>query len=236
MTKPPLIGITSSSADNCKYYKVNKLYAEAISAAGGNAVILPFHNDASKVLDYIKIIDGLVLTGGYDVDPLLYGQNPFKKIGRIEPVRDNYEISLYRAAVIARIAVLAICKGCQIMNVAAGGTLFQDISSEIQHEQEAPRWYPTHDIKIESKSLLFEILQKKYIKVNSFHHQSIKKASPEFNVCARSPEGIIEAVEGKKSNFILGVQWHPEAMWKKDKNSLLIFKKFVNSSSKYSRI
>lgn len=233
--KRPVIGITASHDNEYREYRLKKKYSEAIYNAGGIPFILPVITEKKLIKLYIEKIDGLLLSGGLDVDPLIYGENPLPTNGSIDPERDLFELDLFKEAHSKGIAILGICKGCQIINIAAGGTLYQDIYNQIEgvlkHKQEAPRWYPTHRVNIDKGTYLYHIIEKEKIRVNSIHHQAIKKVGPGFIVSARSDDGVIEAIEEKNGfRFIIGVQWHPETMWGNYSENYILFKEFIRNS------
>lgn len=231
----PVIGITCSFNFEKKRFFVNKAYTKAISKTGGIPVVLPIMNDfAEKLGSILKKTDGLLLSGGTDIDPNLFGEEPAVEINRVDPERDSFELALTRRSLKQHLPVLAICRGIQVLNVAAGGSLYQDIGKQvkdsIKHSQDAPRWHPTHQIEIEKNSLLFDIIPHNSIKVNSMHHQSIKNIGSEFKVVARGQDGIIEAIESKNSSFQLGIQWHPEEMVDRDANAPALFERLIEES------
>ena len=229
-----VIGISPNHCTEDNLYKLNKAYTEVINRAGGLALILPFTPDENLIHEYEDMIDGLLLTGGLDLDPLLFGEEPLPGGGRLDPVRDNYELALIRYADLAELPILGICKGCQLMNIARGGTIYQDLYTQragvLKHLQEAPRWYPTHGVELDHQARLYGIFEKDFIRVNSIHHQAVKDVSPYFRVAARALDGVIEAIEGIEDRFVLGVQWHPESLWENDQDSFKIFREFIRES------
>ena len=223
--KTPIIGISAYSEDGrCQ---VNMTYVNSIRMAGGVPVVIPVTGDDAQIAAIIETIDGLVMTGGEDFDPLKwFGEEPVRGLGEVVPARDDYDVKLIRAAVAKGIPVLGICRGEQLMAVAFGGSLWQDIPSQIpssyvKHRQSPTSGaYGTHSIDIEKGSALARILGKEKAVVNSFHHQAIKDVPQGFKVVARSADGIIEAVERSgrirghedAGAWILGVQFHPEVI------------------------
>jgi putative glutamine amidotransferase len=173
---------------------------------------------ADPLPDALDGCDGLLLTGGVDVDPAAYGERPHPTV-EIDPVRDAYELALARLALERDLPVLAICRGVQVLNVAAGGTLVQDIPSALeeplQHTVTEPRHAIAHDVRVAAGTLLADLLDgKSSVPVNSRHHQAIKRAAAGFVVSATAPDGIVEAIEKPAASFCLGVQWHPENFWR----------------------
>jgi putative glutamine amidotransferase len=167
------------------------------------------------------------------VDPLLFGQEPIEAMGIICPERDAYELSLTRRALALDMPILAICRGIQVLNIAAGGNILQDIGAAlknpIKHEQKAPTWYGTHSLKVLPGSKLAASWGEQIV-VNSFHHQAVDVVADEFRPTAWSSDGVIEAIESPSHRFVLGVQCHPECMWEKDARILSLFKQFVQAS------
>jgi putative glutamine amidotransferase len=221
----PLIGITPCS-------RVDD-YVESIRRAGGEPRVLDNSDDPDRVL---REVDGLVLTGGLDVDPLLYGETPHETTATA-PERDQFEIPLSRAAVALDIPVLAICRGVQVLNVASGGTLVQDIpsaiTSDLNHSIEVPKDHCAHPVRVERGTQLAKALGRcadlETCPVNSRHHQSVGRVAPGFITAAVSSDGIIEAIERPDAAFCVGVQWHPENFWRTGEFSGL-FSRFVEAA------
>lgn len=212
---------------------VNNNYIEAVSDAGGIPVILPIISDKDMIKGQIENVDGLVISGGYDVNPITYGEEPVQKLGFIYPERDQYDIELIKEAVKLGKPILGICRGLQILNVAFGGTLYQDLSlidgCYINHSQSSKPDVTAHTVEIFNGTRLFNILGEKVI-TNSFHHQAIKDLASGLKVSARAKDGIIEGIEAEKG-FVIGVQWHPEMLAKKYTEMLKLFKELVKQSS-----
>ncbi len=209
----PKILITPSWEKDC--YRLKSSYCEIVSLLGGIPLILPYRvkEDVNEV---ISIADGIILTGGNDPDPLLFGEEPVPELGKIEPLRDKLEVSLVEKAVQKNIPLLGICKGFQILNLALGGNIIQDINREvnenIKHMQEAPKYHPTHSIYTKNNKIANEIFSgSKQLKVNSFHHQGIREVTDPLKALAESPDGLIEMASDEEGN-LLGVQWHPEKL------------------------
>lgn len=210
---PPIIGVTS-----CRHLPD---YTESVRRAGGDPVVLDLTKDQPAAA--IAAITGLLLTGGTDVDPARYGESWRVSTTPIEPERDEFEIALVHAAAGAGIPVLGICRGMQVLNVALGGTLIQDIATELpgslEHSVPTPHQALAHEIWITRGSLLWKLMQEKLAEgdsclVNSRHHQAVKQAACSFEVTATAPDGVVEAIECGSSGFCLGVQWHPENYWR----------------------
>jgi putative glutamine amidotransferase len=202
-------------------------YEEAIRRAGGDVWRLSFTED--RVEEVVQHADGVLLTGGGDVDPALYGASPHPTFDPAEPGRDAYELALVRAALAARRPILAICRGIQILNVARGGTLIQhipdDLADPLNHRIPQPRTAHAHDVWITRDSLLDRLLHEREdddtLPVNSRHHQAIHAVGSGLVVTATAPDGVIEAVEDPALRFCLGVQWHPENYWRTGEFSAL---------------
>lgn len=217
---------------------VAKGYTEALAKAGGLPLVIPFLQEKDRIQDLVEELDGLVLTGGEDVDPQWFGEEPCLGLGDVSPERDYLEIPLVRAFVEKDKPILAICRGMQVLNVALGGTLWQDLTRQkkqvLQHRQNAPRWHLSHHVYIGEGTRLAEILGTDPIKVNSFHHQGLKDVAPGLIVSGVSPDGVIEAIESPTHSFILGVQWHPENLWCKHPLFYPLFAAFVETVGRES--
>lgn len=191
-------------------------YIEAVAASGAEPVVLDVTHGPQGLL---KDLDGLVLSGGGDVDPALFGEAPHPAYFPAEEGRDAAEIALVRGALESKTPVLAICRGIQVLNVAAGGTLVQDIPTEVRHSLahriDRPKDFPAHEVAVSPGSTLAALLgtdaSHPRVVVNSRHHQSVKAVAPGFHVTAKATDGVIEAMESDdRSAFCVGVQWHPE--------------------------
>jgi len=213
-----VIGITLGDGDRPGYHSMRADYVRSLERSGALPLVLPTlePEHAPALLDRL---DGLVLSGGVDVDPALYGRPRHPKLGRVDRERDEFELALTRHALRRDLPLLAICRGLQVLNVATGGTLIQDIPSELEgavtHAAPGRRTRRSHPVEVASGSKLREILGVGPLSVNSFHHQAIDRLGEGLSVSGRCPgDGVIEAVEMKDRSFVLGVQWHPESFWK----------------------
>lgn len=208
-------------------------YSEAVYAAGG----APVHVSLIPERDYIGAVvdglDGILLPGSdSDVDPLRYGQQPHPALGTVQPIKDETDLLIIDAAERKRIPLFAICFGMQVLNVSRGGTLIQDIRSQvtdpIKHEQGAPRDRPSHSVSVDSRTKLSAILQTENLHVNSHHHQAIETLGADLVATAWSSDGVIEAIEDPRPDrFVLAVQWHPELGWQNDQFSQRLFSTFI---------
>jgi putative glutamine amidotransferase len=231
----PIIGIiTSTELDQRNYYSV-KDNADAILLAGGMPVLLPYYQEQEDCYEIAMRIDGLYATGGYDIDPTLFGEEPHPKLGTIIPARDTFEVELIKRMLVMNKPILGVCRGCQTINIAAGGDMYQDIYSQkgmelIQHQQNAPSDHGSHYVDVLEGSRLHRITREVRLKVNSRHHQANRSVVSPFIVSGRASDGVIEAIESTAHRFVLGLQWHPESMIAtNDKASKAIFKAFVEA-------
>ncbi|MHB8170586.1 MAG: gamma-glutamyl-gamma-aminobutyrate hydrolase family protein [Thermincolia bacterium] len=229
----PVIGITCAHDNDLDRAYINQFYVRAVEKAGGIPILLPIVGEGACLNQMVHMVDGLLFSGGADLDPVCFGQEPMNRLGEITPERDFFELELARQALGADLAILAICRGIQLINIAAGGTVYQDVNSQvshaIKHYQKAPRWYPTHRMSIKPGSQLASILQTKDVRVNSFHHQAVADVASGFKVTAVAADGVIEAIESENHKFVVGIQCHPECMWEKDETFLRVFKCFVEA-------
>lgn len=240
MTKP-LIGISTDYTDALEKdqrfsestYHLKENYAAAVEAGGGIPVLLPAVANIPFLIDRIE---GLVISGGnFDIDPCFYKEKKKATTRAINSKRTKFELALICEAWNRNIPILGICGGEQALNVALGGTLIQDILSELgpghQHEQTNPKSETSHSVFIDDNSLLYKILGDTVFEVNSTHHQAIKKVAPSLKTVAFSEDGVIEAIEAKEKGFCIGVQWHPEVLFKEDDHWLKLFSTLVDAAS-----
>jgi putative glutamine amidotransferase len=197
--------------------RLTAAYVTALENAGLIPLIVPPLSSAGAAAGVLDSVAGLVLTGGEDVDPARYGEQRHEKVRAVNAERDATEAALIEEARARGMPVLAICRGIQILNVALGGTLIQDIRSQcdtkIAHDEEGPRDSRSHEVSIEAGSLIAEAVGAEHVTVNSFHHQSVNRVAEGMRVTARSPDGIVEGLESTdKKWWVMAVQWHPEEM------------------------
>jgi putative glutamine amidotransferase len=218
----PVVGITRCSRLDD--------YVESVKRAGGEPLVLDPAGDPSRSLD---TVDALLLTGGLDVDPALYGETPHDTT-EVDAERDRFEIPLSREAVARDMPVFAICRGVQVLNVAAGGSLVQDIptavTTDLQHSIDVPKDHVAHPVRVTPGTRLASSLGASTA-VNSRHHQAVGQVAPSFVVSAVSEDGVVEAIERPGSTFCVGVQWHPENFWRTGEFSGL-FAAFVDAAKK----
>lgn len=234
MKQFPMIGISGSITKEETQYYILRSYTRALTESGAVPVLLTADMSDSQLLSCADRLDGLLFAGGNDLAPDLFHENPHQAIGEVNPLRDQLELRLARAAMDRQLPVLGICRGIQLLNVALGGNLWQDLPSQnpssFRHQQTCPPQYPSHEIHVEPGTLLHRLLGEEQIRVNSFHHQAVREAAPELSVCAYANDGVIEGVEHPDLPFFLGVQWHPERTFHQDASSRAIFAGFVEAA------
>jgi putative glutamine amidotransferase len=231
----PLIGITIGySVHDREIFALRDDYVRAVETAGGLPLVLApgTPEDAPVLLDRL---DGLLLTGGADVDPELYGEPAHESVKRVVPERDALEIALSREALRRDMPLLAICRGHQVLNVATGGTLIQDLPSQwkgaVNHDPEGERWSPAHEVRILPGTRLREILGQERVEVNSFHHQAVKEPGQGVVVSAYGEgDNVVEGIEIPDRRLAVGVQWHPEAFWDKGGRFQSLFEALVKAA------
>lgn len=214
----PRVGITIGSSRQGKdFFAIRDDYVRAVEAAGGLPLVL-VPGTARDAADLLDALDALVLTGGDDVDPRLYGEEPHPTVKEVRRDRDEFELALCREGLRRDHPILAICRGHQVLNVATGGTLVQDIPSQVtgagRHDPDVERWGLAHEVRVERGSRLHQILGRDTVAVNSFHHQAVKQLGAGLQATAWSEgDGVVEGIESTAHRFVVGVQWHPEAFW-----------------------
>lgn len=239
----PLIGLSGSYiwekegvwAGYMKSY-VNMDYPWSVEKAGGASILIPITEDRDVIKRIVSTLDGVILTGGHDVNPLLYNEDPKENLGNILPIRDSFDKILLEEALLQNKPVLGICRGFQFINVYFGGTLIQDLSyrkiDSLKHNQNAFPYDVTHTIKVSDDSFLKKAFNDE-ITVNSYHHQVIDKLAEGFKAVAFAPDGVIEAIEYEKDDkTIYAVQFHPEMLHANFTHHLNIFKVFMEKCRK----
>ena len=243
MIRKPLIGILPNIEmiekepfQGHERSSLNQNYILSIIKAGGIPVLLPVIEDKFIIKSQMDLIDGLMLTGGADVDPLLYGEEPHPDLGYINQKRDRFESDAVLIAYKQMKPILGICRGIQIINVAFGGTLYQDLSlfdskNKVKHSQNAEMHTATHTVDLIPSTSLYEMFGKLKIETNTFHHQAVKDLAPGFIINAKAKDGVVEGIEKLDYPFLVGVQWHPERMTDHDHSMLELFKEFVKAAT-----
>src|SRR5215472_8346185 len=237
MSGAPLIGVTTSITIDKTPERayVNSAYLSAVQQAGGVPVVLPPQLSAASLARLARGLDGVLLTGGGDIDPAVFGEAPHPTVYEVAPSRDTLETAVVSIALERRLPILAICRGIQLLNVALGGTLFQDVGTdpgtELRHGQQEPRDQPTHKVRVAAGSLLAETLGTDELEVNSMHHQSVKALGKGLTAVAWAPDEIIEGIElDDRSRFVVGVQWHPEELVRHSEAARRLFAALVRST------
>lgn len=246
LRKRPLIGITTQTLQSIDGIPeglplsvvMNQRYYAAAAAMGAAPVLIPLIDDVETLRQIYDRLDGLLIPGGVDIDPGQYGESPHEKLGRLDAARDRAELQLTRWAIEDRKPYLGLCRGLQVLNVACGGTLYQDLAAQrpdaIKHD-----YFPTygftrdhlaHEVELSGGSRLHDMMAAGSVRVNSMHHQGIKDLGAGLRASARSSDGIVEAAE-LESGFIMGVQWHPEVFDAAHAPSRALFTAFVDAAS-----
>jgi len=238
-TPTPVIGIPANSlsmegpsSPGLQRAYVNQDYIRAVSLAGAVPLVLPSVAPLRDIQAQLARVDALLLAGGPDLHPLTYGEQPCWGLGETFPEEDEHQLTLARLAMEMDKSILAICRGMQLVNVAKGGTLHQDLARNpegcLQHVQKGRRHVVAHTVALSEDSRLARIFQRQTLGVNSFHHQAVKDLAPGFRITARAGDGIIEAIESVSGSPVLGVQWHPEAMVERHPEMLALFQAWVD--------
>ena len=237
----PIIGITSGVIvdeggmfPGYRRVYANEDYISSVVQNGGVPLIIPLNTSLAVIEQQVAMIDGLILTGGNDITPLKYNQEPEQKLGDLFPERDRFESEVLKLAKAKTVPILGICRGAQLINVCHGGNLYQDLSyrseKTLKHWQSHSAAQVTHSIELVEGSKLKSIIGSEDILVNSFHHQVMNKVAEEFKVSAIEKDGVVEAIESKTYPFLMGVQWHPEMLHKSVSSMNLIFKALIRQA------
>ncbi len=235
----PRIGITMRLEAPTDRFYLGRDYSEAVEAAGGVPVLISLIPNPDYISAVVDGLAGMLLPGSdSDVDPIRYSAEPHPQLGTVQPIKDQTDLLVLEEIERRKLPLLAICFGMQVLNVSRGGTLIQDIASQvtgaIKHEQGAPRDRPSHGIDLATASLLARIADDDKALVNSHHHQAVEKVGRELVATAWAADGLIEAVEDSRSDrFVVGVQWHPELGWKNDRLSQGLFARFISAARQH---
>ena len=243
-TRRPLIGITCLARRDKDWSDFSpgvwvdclfRSYTHSVATAGGIPLAIPLIEDLSLLTDMLARTDGVIISGGSDILPYLYGEQMRPGIGQIDPVSDEMELEIARQTLKSEKPVLGICRGIQVLAVAAGGSLIQDINTQVPnallHWQSSPKNTFAHQVELNAESKLAQFIGPNRIWVNSHHHQAVREVPPELLITARASDGVIEALEHSLHPFYLGVQWHPEGTIDKDISSLKLFEAFIKASA-----
>ena len=241
----PVIGITCSRSVGGRWsdYDLGHFiefafdaYSQAVLNCGGAPLLIPISQSKSSLAAICAQLDGLIFSGGPDINPRFYKDEPHQGLKDVDENQDEMELELSRQALAADVPILGICRGLQLLNVAMGGTLYQDIALQVpkacNHSPRANRGTVTHKVRIEPNTRLQETLQRPSLWVNSKHHQAVKAPAPGLVISAVASDGIIEALEDPNRPFLLGVQWHPEGLWEKDAAARKLFKALIAAAGK----
>ena len=231
--KRPVIGLVPLYDDEKESYWMLPGYMTGLEEAGAIPVMMPLTENAEAIAQMTELFDGFLLTGGHDVDPALYGEAPIAECGAACTLRDRMEKKLLEQALQADKPVFGICRGIQFVNAHLGGTLYQDLPSqhpsEVEHHMTPPYDRPVHEVSVAKDSLLYQILGKEILTVNSYHHQAIRDLAPGLEAMAWSGDGLTEAVRMPDKRFVMALQWHPEFSCQVNENSRKLFAAFVNA-------
>jgi putative glutamine amidotransferase len=234
----PLVGLTTSASVDAYPERAytNAAYVMAVQQAGGIPILLPPQLSVVAREELWRRLDALVLTGGGDLDPARFGEARHRTVYDVSAARDELETDLTRRALAEDVPLLAICRGIQVLNVVLGGTLYQDIPSDlrspIEHSQKERRDQPTHAVKVQEGSRLAEILGRLEVDVNSFHHQAVKDLGSRLKMVGMASDGVIEAAEVTDHPFAVAVQWHPEDLVAHDRAARGIFRALVEAAGR----
>ena len=226
----PIIGVLAE-IDAEHNTRVQDTYIHAIEKCGGIPILFPYVKDDETIAHLVDICNGFFFTGGVDIVPKRYGEEASEKLGDTQEARDEFEFKVFEHVIQTSKPILAICRGAQLVNVALGGALYQDIPSEVKtkisHRQSEPKFSPSHNVKIIVDTPLYEIIRAEQINANSFHHQAIKTLGKGLEIMAVADDGIIEAVYSSGKQYVRAYQWHPERLLDIDKHNRIIFEDFI---------
>jgi putative glutamine amidotransferase len=237
----PRIGITMRIEPQTERFYLSRHYSEAIEAAGGLPVHISLIPNPDYLSSVVEDLDGILLPGSdSDVDPLRYGYEPHPELGAVHPIKDETDLIVLEQIDNRSLPLFAICFGMQVLNVFRGGTLIQDIPSQmraaIKHQQGVPRDRPSHRVQLLENSLLSSLAGDTSAVVNSHHHQAIENVGGDLIATAWTSDGLVEALEdARPDRFAVAVQWHPELGWKEDSFSQALFQRFITEAARFAR-
>lgn len=244
----PIIGIPTQTLHSIEgipealpeSWVMNQRYSRVVASSGGVPVMIPLLDDDDGLRALYDLLDGVFIPGGVDVDPSTYGESPLPTCGRLDPARDRVELQFARWAIAEGKPLFGLCRGLQIVNVALGGTLYQDIAAQ-RHDAIKHDYFPTagfsrdhlaHPVTISSGSRLDALVGAPSLGVNSMHHQAVKDLARGLVTTAVAPDGLIEALESSGEQFVLGVQWHPESLTERDPRMRRLLSGFVQAAGR----
>lgn len=236
----PIIGLTPSHNTDTDEIRMGAFYLRALRAAGAIPVLLPLQCSEEDLEQLADTLDGFLFTGGPDVHPFLFGEEAHRFCGSVSAKRDRMELALLPAIMKRKKPILGVCRGIQLLNIALGGTIWQDIPSQvtsqfpIAHSQGFDYSLPAHTVAVTPGSKLAAVTGSEKLSVNSMHHQAVKDAAPGILISATAPDGLAEAMELPDYPFFIGVQWHPERLWETDEAAAKLFTAFVNAAKRNS--
>lgn len=236
--KKPVVGLSASMMTETEsiFFGSRKTYVYeeyvcSVIRGGGVPIVLPMIRSEEVIRAQAESIDGLILTGGHDVNPLLFGEEPHPDIQDVFPERDHFDKILIECMTEMKKPILGICRGEQILNVLHGGSLYQDLSHRentfIKHNQQHSAGEPLHSVRVEKDSWLYGVIGEERLLINSFHHLAVKDIAPGFRAVAFAADGVIEAIEKQGDHLVVGVQWHPEMLSERYPQMQSIFDKFI---------
>ena len=233
--KKPIIGLTPSHDTNTNDLLIYHTYMRVISACGGIPVILPLEASEADLKQLVSQFDGFLFTGGPDVHPFLFGEETHPKCGNVSSLRDSMEMDLIPLVMEQEKPVLGICRGIQILNIALGGTIYQDLDSQftcdipVAHNQPFDHKSPSHTVEVLPNTLLAEITGESSLMVNSMHHQAVRDIAPCLEISGYAAGHLVEALEYPGYPFFLAVQWHPEHLWNRQPEEKKLFTAFIEA-------
>jgi putative glutamine amidotransferase len=226
----PIIGIFAEFDDD-KNSTLQYVYTNAIEKSGGLPLLLPWVESEDVISRFASVCDGFLFTGGVDVNPTFYGEEPRFPCGKMQLNRDTLEMKAIKVVLKTKKPILCICRGAQLINVVFGGSLYQDIPSDyktdICHRQKEDKFSPSHSVLIEKDTPLYQIVKKGEMTANSFHHQAVKKLGKGFKVMAKASDGVIEGFYFEGEQYIRAYQWHPERIFNIDSDNRQVFADFI---------